>query len=43
VLDVGVQRFGDPQPVQGEQTSQCVVASPGETGLHEELAELVAI
>ncbi len=43
MLNVGVQRFGDPQPVQGEQTCQGVVAATGEAGLDQEHAEFVAI
>jgi len=42
VVDVGVQRFGDPQPVQREQRVQRTVAQITETGLNEQGAEFVA-
>jgi len=43
VLDVGTEGFGDPQPVQRQQTRERMVASAAETGLNEERTELVAV
>jgi hypothetical protein len=43
VVDVGAEGFGDAQPVQREQASECVVAAAAESGLDEERAEFVAI
>ena len=43
VIDVSVQRFGDPQPVQREQRHQRTVAQIAEAGLDEEGAEFVAV
>ena len=43
VADVGVQRFGDPQPVQREQGDQRAVAEITESGLDKQRAEFVAI
>lgn len=35
ILDVSVQRLGDPQPVQRKARDQRAVAQTTETGLHE--------
>ena len=43
VVDVGVQRFGDPQPVQREQADQHAIAEITEAGLDKQCAEFVAI
>ncbi len=43
MLNVGVERFGDPQPVQSEQAGEGVVAAPGEAGLDQEHPEFVAV
>jgi hypothetical protein len=43
VLDVGAGGFGDPQPVQGEQRDQRMIAWRAEPGGDEQRAELIAI
>jgi len=43
IIDVSVQGFGDPQPVQGEQSDQRAVTEITEPGLHEQGAEFVAV
>ncbi len=43
MLNVGVERFGDPEPVQRQQTSEGVVTASSEAGLDQEHAEFVAI
>jgi hypothetical protein len=43
VVDVGAECFGDPQPIQRQQTRRCVIASAAESGLDEERAEFVAV
>jgi hypothetical protein len=43
VVDVRIQGFGDPQPVQRQQADQGVITSRAETGLDEQGAKLVAI
>jgi len=43
VLDVGAGGFGDPQPVQGEQRDQRIIAWRAEPGGDEQRAELIAI
>ena len=43
VLNAGVQRLGDTQPVQSEQKRQGVVAASSESGLDQEHAEFDAI
>ena len=43
VLDVGVQRFGDAQPVHRQQRHQRVIAGRAKAGLDEQGAELVAV
>lgn len=43
VLDVGAERFGDPQSVQGEKRDEGVVAGSGVAGGDKDRAELVAV
>jgi len=43
VLNVGVQRFTDPEPVQCEQTCHAVVAATGRASLYQEDAQFVAV
>jgi hypothetical protein len=43
VLDVRAGRLGDPQPVQGQQRDQGVLAGRAEAGSDEKRAELVAV
>jgi hypothetical protein len=43
VVDVRVQRFGDPQPVQREQRDQRTVTQIPEPSLHEQGAEFIAV
>jgi hypothetical protein len=43
MLNVGVQRLGDPQPVQRQQTGQGMISTSSESSLDQEHAELVAI
>jgi len=43
ITDVAVQRFGDSEPVEGEQAGQSVVSCSRESGLDEERTELVAV
>jgi hypothetical protein len=43
IIDVSVQGFGDPQPVQREQRHQRTLAEITEAGLDEQGAEFVAI
>jgi hypothetical protein len=43
IVDVGIQRFGDPQPIQRQQRHQRTVTEIAEPSLHEERAEFVAI
>jgi hypothetical protein len=42
-FDVGAERFGDPQPVQGQQRDQGVFAATGQHGGDQEGADLVAV
>ena len=42
-LDVRVERFADPQPVEGEERDQRVITRRTKAGLDEEAAELVAV
>ena len=43
IVDVSVQRFGHPEPVQGEQRGQGVFAMCADTGPYHERTQLVAI
>lgn len=43
VADVSVERFGDPQAVQSEQTRERMVAAAGQPSLDKEGSELVAV
>ena len=43
ILDVGVERFGDAQPVHRQQRDQRVITRRAEAGLDEQGAELVAV
>ena len=43
VVDVGAERFADPQAVHGQQRDQGVIAGRPEAGLDEEGAEFVAV
>ena len=42
-LDVGAERFGDPQPVDRQQGDERVLAGRGQPGSDEEGADLVAV
>ena len=43
VLDIGAQRLGDPQAVEGEQRDHCVLPRVPQAGDHERAPDLVAI
>jgi hypothetical protein len=43
VVDVGAERFADPEPVHRQQVDERVVAWRGEPGLDQQGAELVAV
>lgn len=43
VLDVGSQRLGDSQTVEGQKRGQGVVPRRGDAGLDQEGAQLVAV
>lgn len=43
IVEVGVQRLGHSQPVQGEQRGQGVFTAGADTGLDHEGALLVAV
>jgi hypothetical protein len=43
VLDVGTERFGDPQPVQRQRRRQRVITTPRQASLNEECAKFVAV
>ena len=43
LVDVGAERFGDPQPVDGQQPDQRVLRGGAESGSDQQRSDLVAI